>query len=123
MKKIIGFLLLVMFAIGGTGFAENWIGVGRDTKGYEWMYDGDTVLNDGTGHYTVTIAKVHEKKSTWYKAGISIVPLRRLSSLNRWEEHKKGKTKYIYWTYDYQLKGYGSESMYEEIGESLRANY
>lgn len=120
MKKLFSLLcLLALFTFSTSVSAESWQSVGTDTEGYEWMYDYDTLLSDDTGHYTVTFAKVHPKKKTWYKGDLSIMPLRRLASLNRWEEHKKEKSKYTYWTYDYKLKAYSANSMYESLGVAI----
>lgn len=120
MKKIVSLLcLLALIATFSPASAESWQSVGTDSEGYEWMYDFDTLLSDGTGHYTVTFAKVHPKKKTWFKGDLSIMPLRRLASLNRWEEHKIGKSKYSYWTYDYKLKAYSANTMYESLGVTI----
>ena len=119
-KRILVFIcLLVALTLGQASAQENWVSVGFDTKGYEWLYDSNSVLDDGTGHFTVTFAQVHPDKKTWYKGDISILPMRRLYSLNRWEEHRKKNDKYTYWTYDYKLKSYGSNSMYSSIGDSI----
>ncbi len=121
MKKWIVFIVVILFiSFGQIVSAEKWISVGFDVDGFEWFYDAENVLDDGTGHYTVTYEKIHpEKKKIWYKGELSIVPMRRLSSLNRWEEHKVGKSKYTYWTYDYKLTAYTVNSMYENLGRSL----
>ena len=120
MKKWFLLTCMILFlSFGQTAFAERWISVGSDTKGYEWFYDADSVLVDEAGHYTLTYSQVHPKKKTWYKGELSIIPLRRLSSLNRWEEHRVGKSKYTYWTYDYKLKSYTTNTMYDSLGKSL----
>lgn len=120
MKKVFSLLcLLALITQLSYASAANWQNIGQDVEGYHWSIDTESLLIDESGHCTITFKKVHPQKKFWFQGELSIIPMRRLYSLNRWEEHKKGKSKYTYWTYDYKLKSYSTNTMYDYIGKTI----
>lgn len=133
MKKIL-FLLtfLVFFTLNaGQSFAANWVSVGYDSKGYEWLYDADSILvknvyydkRNSAKRFMVVYAKVHPNKATWYQGELIMYPENRTVSCIRWEKHKEGKTRYTYWTYDEEQEYYSSRAMYDSLGQALLRRY
>ena len=137
MKKVLSLFLFVFsfvffFTLNtGQTFAEQWISVGNDIDGYEWFYDADSVLaknvyldkRNVATKFIVVYKKVHPNKATWYKGDLVIYPENRTASTVRWEKHKKGKSKYSYWTYDEDQEYYTTSTMFDSIGLALLRRY
>lgn len=122
MKKLLSALILAIFLFTATASAATWVEIGTNTEDEVWYYDADSVLRDDSGFYSLRYACRKPNSKKWTESDVSISPTRRLYSVTRYEEHKEGKSKYTYWTYDYNLKGYSSTSMYELLGRMLLQN-
>lgn len=129
MKKFLFFLSLFFLFHINTSLAASWVSVGNDIEGYEWFYDEDSILINNVHYrndryntyrqYTVVFKKVHPDKSTWYRGDLLIIPEQRKAGLVRWEKHKKNKEKYSYWTYEGNMEYYTTDTMYNDIGNSV----